>query len=384
MYGFTLITPDNIRHQILVAKAGAGISISRDDEGRLVLDTEGGVGGATELSDLTDVILVDPQEGDVLTYDAEFGVWTNRAPTAGGSVDPLVLSAVASVTATAGKTKLYGRTLANGPVVPWTQPDIGRAYPLQPSLGKKLVYRLQPTTGGFTNSQVGVGTNVVVIGSSETKYFVGDTNASALPNTNYPPMSMMTRARFQSVGANTACGLYSYDQNWQLGDTAPVGGFYHCYRFGFQDLYSTSRLCVGPRVPDVHLTADVGTDANGCIANLIKDAADTNLFVYSRDTGGSGIKTDLGIPHSALSSSSFFVGDGVFEWEVFVAPQGTVAYYRLTNVVSGTVLAEGQQSLVGYNRNYRYRFFCEAGTGPNTALGAPAIMIMLIYGERNF
>lgn len=81
MRGITLITADGVRHNILVALAGSGISISRDTQGRLVIDASGGEGGGDPtpiaLDDLTDVVIVDPQEGDILRYDEDANVFTN-------------------------------------------------------------------------------------------------------------------------------------------------------------------------------------------------------------------------------------------------------------------------------------------------------------------
>ena len=41
----------------------------------------GTFGGPQSLAVLTDVAITDPQDGDVLTYDAESGKWKNVAPT---------------------------------------------------------------------------------------------------------------------------------------------------------------------------------------------------------------------------------------------------------------------------------------------------------------
>ena len=49
----------------------------------------GTFGGPQSLSVLTDVAITDPQDGDVLTYDAESGKWKNAALPNDNDADPV-------------------------------------------------------------------------------------------------------------------------------------------------------------------------------------------------------------------------------------------------------------------------------------------------------
>ena len=74
-----------------------GETLTMDING--VVSVVGGVGGSSYLADLKDTGIVTPQEGQILTYDAEIGLWTNQAIDLGAGSRELTLAEYDALTA---------------------------------------------------------------------------------------------------------------------------------------------------------------------------------------------------------------------------------------------------------------------------------------------
>lgn len=79
---------------LLVFDAPSGLWINRTLAEVLAADS----GNVTDLNSLTDVVITDPQDGDVPTYDSGSGDWVNRQPAAPGGGDSGDITDLASLT----------------------------------------------------------------------------------------------------------------------------------------------------------------------------------------------------------------------------------------------------------------------------------------------
>lgn len=366
MRGITLITADGVRHNILVALAGSGISISRDSEGRMVLDTTGGGGGGvTTLAALTDVDLTGLAVGDHLEWDGTDWVAVTPAP-GGGSSDPVVLAdATTDPTATAGQASIYGAERANGQVIPWVMPNIGFPFPLQPALWQKQVAYLEFASG----------TDVAFGMSADTKmgtvtYNTGGPSETALSSTSLHA-SLSKLILNTPVTANACNGIRGAEAVYWRGNATRRGGFYMAMRWAGRFLPTSRRILIGAS----NYNSDIASDPSGLAADIMafgQDGADTSLQFITKATAGAATKTSLGF---SLSTSV------VYDAEILVPPNGSTVYYRWTNVDTGAVSAEGSADISGLSATIFHRMWCAIGSvaAENIAMG-----IHRIYTERFF
>lgn len=393
--GIVLQTPDGKRHAILFARVGTGISISSDASGNVVLNTSGGAAGAVtslfgrtgdvtalegdySLDMMADVVILDPQDGDNLTYDLGSGTWVNRpASGAAGSSDPLALSSTTSLPSPlANKVYLSGRKMA-GRVAPWATPEVGPRYQLQPHLARMQCEMMQYSNGATAP----VGTSGGNIDGTATYATGGPADGTVLAS-NFPPVTMMPRVQIVNVGgSNTGQGHRTNSQSYWRGTAGQnEGGFYQAYVFHHGTLQSDCRVLIGCSSLASAITNNPSALVAYCHGALAKDSTDTNYQFLAVEPGVGFTKVNLGVAPAAYTSGN----PDPYLWEIFCAPGTGVVYYRLSRFCAGTVLAEGSvdvASTPGVNPVGRGRLYCGTGNGPG---GSNAIWIMKMYGERYF
>lgn len=95
-----------------------------------------------------------------------------------------------------------------------------------------------------------------------------------------------------SGGAGSSAGFRSAGSHCLRGASAGVGGFHIITRFGTAAFTSTGRLFCGVLPVGAMSNADPGTLAN--IFGIGCDSADSNLQLFTNDSAGLPVKTDLG------------------------------------------------------------------------------------------
>lgn len=189
---------------------------------------------------------------------------------------------------------------------------------------------LQPALFGNTSYMwlAGTGTTVAINwGSNWTARNNGTSAAQAHPtkaSTN--ALTSMNRATFGTgTTATGTSGIQSAASVAWRGNAAGLGGFFFFSRFAVETHEPAMRYMIGLSALNAFLAGEPSAQ-NNTIA-LIKDAADSNWFLATRD-GTAVTKTPTGLAVAAGT---------ILDLTMFAPPNGSNVTVRLVNAVNGTV-----------------------------------------------
>lgn len=205
-----------------------------------------------------------------------------------------------------------------GRMLPHVIGPAGIDVALQPALFGNTTYMWLP----------GTGTTVAINwGTSWTARNAGTGAAQAHPtkaSTN--AMTSLSRATFGTgTTATGSSGIQSAATVAWRGNAANLGGFFYFARFAVETHEAAMRYMIGLSALNAALAGEPSVQAN-TIA-LVKDAADTNWFLATRD-GTTTTKTATGLAVTA---------GVVLDLMIFCKPNDTKVTVRLVNAVDGTV-----------------------------------------------
>lgn len=220
-------------------------------------------------------------------------------------------------TPAAGNIRLFGRSRA-GRALPHYVGPAGIDSALQPALFGNTSYMWL----------AGTGTTVAINwGTSWTARNAGTGAAQAHPtkaSTN--ALTSMGRATFGTgTTATGSSGIQSSASVAWRGNAAGLGGFFLFARFGVETHEAAMRYMIGLSALNAALNGEPSAQAN-TIA-LVKDAADANWFLATRD-GAAVTKTATGLAVAAGT---------ILDLTMFAPPNGSNVTVRLVNAVTGTV-----------------------------------------------
>lgn len=221
--------------------------------------------------------------------------------------------------------RLYNSDVAGTNMVK-VRASTGRQYTLQPSLAESSFFMVSPNT---TTSVNAIGNSVTSVGTLS--------HPAATEAAGY-----MTNFASGATIGNTA-GTGSAATNWFRGSTAGSNGFFFYARLYFPgslasyaDTTTGSRIFVG--MTNQTMATAVGSDnpAGHRAGFSLAPARDTTAFNWKFSTKDNTTESvaDLGVA---------FAASKVYDFYIYLAPQGTTVYYRLDNLTD-SVTTNGSTS----------------------------------------
>jgi len=216
--------------------------------------------------------------------------------------------------------RTFARSRA-GRILPHVIGPSGVDVALQPAMFGNTVYMWLPGTG--TTLAINFGTSFTARNSGTAAAQSHSTKAS----TN--AMTSLSRASFGTgTTATGTSGIQSAATVAWRGNAANLGGFFFFARFGVETHEAAMRYMIGLSANNATLAADPSTLANSIM--LVKDSADTNWFIASRN-GTTLTKTATGLAVTA---------GPILDFMLFCKPNDTKITARLVNAVDGTVYVD--------------------------------------------
>jgi len=215
---------------------------------------------------------------------------------------------------------LYTRKRASRQMPSFIGPS-GLDTTLQPALFGNSIYMWLPGVG--TTLSINFGTSYTARNNGTNAVQAHPTKAS----TN--AITSLNRATFSTgTTATGASGIQSASTVAWLGNAANLGGFFFFARFGVETHEAAMRYMIGLSANNATLAGDPSTLANSIM--LVKDSADTNWFIASRNAT-TLTKTATGLAVTA---------GPVLDFMLFCKPNDTKITARLVNAVDGTVYVD--------------------------------------------
>jgi hypothetical protein len=216
--------------------------------------------------------------------------------------------------------RTFARSRA-GRILPHVIGPSGVDVALQPAMFGNTVYMWLPGTG--TTLAINFGTSFTARNSGTAAAQSHSTKAS----TN--AMTSLSRASFGTgTTATGTSGIQSAATVAWRGNAANLGGFFFFARFGVETHEAAMRYMIGLSANNATLAADPSTLANSIM--LVKDSADTNWFIASRNAT-TLTKTATGLAVTA---------GPILDFMLFCKPNDTKVTARLVNAVDGTVYVD--------------------------------------------
>jgi hypothetical protein len=243
-------------------------------------------------------------------------------PAPAGVPDPIVLAAIADPAApSAGNPQLYPKTIMGRDM--WrAQNAQGKPYTLQPGLfSSSAIY-----IGSANAAVTAIGTSVTNVGTPTTQTF------SELLGCYTPYLTGV-------VAGNTAGTSVSLNRFLRGSQPGSNGFFFRCrlvypdatYGAGATGMRTFCGLSIGS------LAAAVAADDTGVSTvgfQFSTNRGDTNWQFTTEGGVGTQALVDTGIP---------FVVQHSYDFGLFCAPQGTTIFWRLEDLITGTVV-EGSRT----------------------------------------
>lgn len=222
----------------------------------------------------------------------------------------------------AGQLRHFARNRA-GRALPHIIGPAGIDVALQPGLFGNSVSMWSPSTGTTVSAN---------FGTAWTARNTGTGAAQAHPNrASTNAMTALNRATFGTgTTATGSSGIQSALQVAWRGNRANEGGWFFFARFGVETDAAGMQYMIGLSALNAALAGEPSAQAN--TVALVKDSADTNWFIATRD-GAAVTKTPTG---KAVTAGE------VLDFLMFAPPNSTQVTVRLVNAVSGVVHVDDQ------------------------------------------
>lgn len=233
-------------------------------------------------------------------------------------LDPVILmidqQASPPAASAAQRLNLYARDYAER-CMPEFRGELGAATTLQPALFSKSVEIWRPsttTTAAIQDGQV---------------WTVSATQAHPSPaSTNI--LTSQNRATFTTTtGAGNIAGVRGGRNNRWRGNAAGLGGFFAHWRFAVGIFQSACQIQITLN-PSAALAGEPSAVNN--MIGIVKDQADTNYFIASRDATTT-TRVDTGVAVAINNTYDVFL---------YAAPNASEVIVRMVNVGTGTVAVD--------------------------------------------
>ena len=215
--------------------------------------------------------------------------------------------------------ELFARSRAGRMMLHQVGPN-GIDVAFQPSFFGNNIVIWMPTSAALVATGLGTLWTARVTGTSAAK------SHPAPASTN--DATAMKAAQFSTGTTTTGTAGESSDAQFFRGNAAGRGGFFFFSRFALTAVSGTYRVFTGLSANAANWTTDPSATANSI--GLAKDAADTNFQFLIRGASAA-TKVDTGVA-PALNT--------VYDFLMFAPPNGGQIQFRLSNAVTGALLAE--------------------------------------------
>jgi hypothetical protein len=265
-------------------------------------------------------------------------------------------------------------------------PSVGGLLHIRNRAGRRLLGLLDPDGSGYSIQPAlfsgglpilwlpGTGTTLSAnFSASWTARTVGTGAAQAHPTpatTNF-----LTQQRRATFGTGTTAtgsnGIQNALASTYRGAAANRGGFFFSARVAVETLAADQRVIVGLSANNATLAADPSTLAN-TIA-LVKDTADANWFIASRDA------TTL----TKTATGQAVTAGQVLDLYMYCKPNDTKVTVRLVDADTGTVIMNNVQITANLPVNTTL-LFMQAHTLSVTGTTAKLLALMGMYCENTY
>lgn len=270
-------------------------------------------------------------------------------------------------TPSSGYMKLFGKSMA-GRILPGIIGPSGIDTTLQVGLHGNSVAMFFPANATTAPQQMGIVlTTAVTISHQQT---IASSN----------PWQATRRTRFQcsTTAGNTSGARTAYTQ-WFRGNAAGYGGFFFRAQIGQNINLNGGQKFVGLCASTGALAATAG--AVGALINMCGMGYDTtdadtgNWFFLRNDGSGTATKVDLGTGAARNTTHGY-------DLIMFMAPNGSDLYVKITNLHTGTVVLDTSYNTDLPAVNTGMAFKCEVNNGAVAA--ANNIEIAKLYIESDY
>lgn len=305
--------------------------------------------------------------GNVLTSNGT--AWTSAAPTGGGGGGVVTkqdftnkaTSSETETTPSAGTSTIFTVKQANRSGLKILG-ESGEDFTLQASISTQQVTLWTPTTatqGNWINSNGnGYGTYTVVTPAS-----------TSLANS-------IRAGQYANVvnTLNQVLGVDSTPMIFWRGNVARAGGFTFFARFGLGAWALGGKLFVGLGNNTTNVSGVPSNAQNMCAFTV--DNLETAISFTTNAALATGTKT-------AIAGQPALAAGNWYDAHIYAPPNGSYIGYRLVNVITGAVIADGT---VTTNLPTATSFFSPrvyASNGTSTPVGSVSIRVSKVYVESD-
>lgn len=266
----------------------------------------------------------------------------------------------------AGKVRFYGGQVGGKPTL-FTRAPLGRAQPVQPSLGRSRI--AWATANGDTTTASVFGLTLSATGTA---------TAAAVASTTFYTSQKRLDYLVTTPSTSAVAGFRYNQSQWYRGDAAGRGGFLFTCRWGASTGVATSTtrgFCGMSSVTGAPSDADPSTSLNNALG-FGWDSGDANISFMHRTAGGTTVKETLSgsWPRPSADNTS------VYECSVYSSPNGSTIEYEITNLTTGdTTRGSVSSTLPATNIFLSPRVYMSVG-GTSSVIG---VTLMNLYLESD-
>lgn len=265
----------------------------------------------------------------------------------------------------AGRVELFGGKTSNGHNELFTHSSTGRDRTLQNSLSRSRI--AMATANGDTTvvSQIGM-------------------NLSATGTLTIAPVSSASFYRSQkrvdilaAASTSAVAGFYSASNQFYRGDAAGRGGFnFACRWMPTTGQAATTRGFCG-FTSGTSAPTDVDPSTLADVLGMGWDTADSSIQIMHRTGSGTVVK-------DSLSSITFPIPSAdttVFDFEMYCPPNGSVIYWKLSNLTTGLSIAGSFSADIPASTTFLSPRCYMSVAGVNSVIG---VSFLNLYIETDF